>query len=112
MSNLKDVKPKAIKIMLDKERTLLFDLNAFAELEEIYGSVEGAMEVLEKGSMKAIINMLWAGLVHEDETLTKKQVGAMLGIATLEGMTEQLMAALGEARPNTPVAGNPPPGNQ
>lgn len=103
MSNLKDVKPKSIKLTLDKERTLLFDLNAFAELEEKYGSVDAAMEEIQKGSMKAIRTMLWAGLVHEDETLTERQVGSMLSMAMLENMTEQLLAALGEARPELPT---------
>jgi len=99
MSNVKDVRPKAIKLTLDKERTLMFDLNAFAELEEIYGSVDIALKAIEGGSMKAIRTLLWAGLLHEDDTLTAKQVGAMLSVSMLEDMTTQLLAAIDEVRP-------------
>lgn len=93
-NNLRNVRPKAVKIMLDKERNLVFDLNAFAELEEIFGSVEEALKSLEKGSLKAIITLLWSGLVHEDETLTIKEVGAMISINDLARVSEALAEAV------------------
>jgi hypothetical protein len=112
MSKLQDVKPRAIKLTLDKERTLMFDLNAFAELEEKYGSVDDALAAIDKGSMKAIRTMLWAGLVHEDETLTERQVGAMLSVSMLENMTAQLLAALEVARPEAEEVVEQKLGNQ
>jgi hypothetical protein len=44
MSNVGDVRAKLIPIQLDKERHLKFDLNAFAELEDIYGDINTAFE--------------------------------------------------------------------
>ena len=39
---LKDIREVHIPIELDKSRTLLFDLNAFAELEDKFGSLDQA----------------------------------------------------------------------
>ena len=51
MANLKDVKSKVTKITLNDgvERVIKFDLNAMAELEDRYGSIDKAFEELEKG---------------------------------------------------------------
>ena len=68
--NLHDIKPIAISLMLDKSRTLKFHLNPFAELEEVYGSVERTFAAMQSNSMKAARTLLWVGLPHEDENLT------------------------------------------
>lgn len=94
MSNLKDVRIKAIPIKLDKERHLKFDLNAFAELEEEYGNIEDALKQMEKGSIKALRAILWAGLIHEDENLTPKQVGSLIGLSDLEELAKSLTKAI------------------
>lgn len=93
MSQLNDIRIKEVTITLDKERHLRYDLNAYAELEDVYGSVDAAVNKLQKGSVKAIRTVLWAGLIHEDESLTEKQVGAMLSMGDLE----KLSKAVGEA---------------
>jgi hypothetical protein len=93
-----DVRVKPVPIKLDKERNLKYDLNAFAELEERFGSVQKAFEELEKQKLKAVRAVLWAGLIHEDPKLTEQQVGAMLSfgdLATiLPAVTEAITAAL------------------
>jgi hypothetical protein len=94
MSNLEDVRIKTVPIKLDKERNLRFDLNAFAELEEAYGDIEQAMKAMEKGSIKALRAILWAGLIHEEETLTQKQIGAMIGLQDLQELAQQLSKAM------------------
>jgi len=98
-SNLKKVKPEKVKIVLDKTRTLVYDLNAFAELEDQFGSIEDAMKALEGGKIKAIIAILWAGLVHEEETLTPKQVGSIIGLGDLQQVAEALGKAINTALP-------------
>jgi hypothetical protein len=101
MSNLKDVRIKNIPILVDgKEHQLRFTLNAFAELEDAYGSVDAAMKTLQSGSMKAVRKLLWAGLLHEDENLTEKQVGNMLDTSNLQEFTQALTNALGVAMPD------------
>ena len=100
MSNLNDVREKSIKVMLDKERHLKYDLNAWAEIEDRYGSIDKAMQVLSSGSAKAVRFMLWAGLIHEDESLTEKQVGAMIsGINDLQQLIKALDAAMAGSLP-------------
>lgn len=95
------VRVKKVPVQLDKERHLVYDMNAFCELEERFGTLQQAMEELQKGSLKAIRTALWAGLVHEDESLTEKQVGAMIGVVDLQDvakkMAEAIQAALPEA---------------
>jgi hypothetical protein len=62
MSNLADVKNKTVKITLNDgvERTIKFTLNALAELEDKFGSVQAAFDKLEKeNSMKALRAILW-----------------------------------------------------
>jgi len=100
MSHVSDVKYKGAKIVLDgKEYTLRFDLNAFAELEEIYGSVEEALKKMEEGSLKAIRSLIWVGLLHQNEHLTQKQVGSMITFNNLEELGKALAEAMEGAMP-------------
>ena len=95
MANVKDVKSKAVKITLTDgvERTIKFTLNAMAELEDRYGSVEEAFKQLDNNSIKAVRCILWAGLIHEDPDLTEQQVGNLIDIQYMQ----ELMTSLGEA---------------
>ena len=101
--NLHKVRPQKVQIVLDKTRTLVYDLNAFAELEEQFGSIEKAMEALEGGKIKAIIAILWAGLVHEDESLTPKMVGSIIGLTDLQEVADALGKAISSAMPDVEV---------
>lgn len=96
---LQDVKDTGITIELDKPRTLKFDLNAFSELEDKFGNIDKAFAALQKGSIKAARTLLWAGLVHEDEALTERQVGAMVTMENMSGIMETISVALGVAVP-------------
>ena len=100
---LRDVKEIAIPLSLDKPRTVKFDLNAFAELEDKYGSMEKAFSAMQSGSIKAARTLLWAGLLHEDETLTERQVGGMVTLENLGTVMDILSAALTEALPQDAV---------
>ena len=92
MSNVKDVKSKAIKLTLNDgvEHTLKFDLNAMAELEDKYGSVDAAFEKLDQNSFKAIRTLLWAGLLHVDENLSEQKVGSLIDMDCLREITKSL----------------------
>ncbi|MNW45499.1 hypothetical protein D3C74_227660 [compost metagenome] len=52
-----------------RQRVIKFDLNAFAELEEKYGSIQDAFTALSKGKIKDVRTVLWTGLVHEEVNL-------------------------------------------
>lgn len=96
MSNVADVKSKTVKITLNDgvERTIKFTLNALAELEDKFGSVQAAFDKLEKeNSMKALRAVLWAGFLHEDPNLTELAVGNLIDIAYMQ----ELVDSLGEA---------------
>ena len=97
--NLANVRNKGIDIVLDKPRKLKFDLNAFAELEETFGDVETAMAELEKGKIKALRAILWAGLVHEDAALTVTDVGSMIDMSNLEVVMEAINRGISGALP-------------
>ena len=92
------LKVRVTKVMLDKERNLIFDLNAFEELEEIYGSLDAAFVAFGSGvhKMRNLKNFLFAGLAHEDATLTPKKVGKLIGYNNVEKVTDRVMAAVTE----------------
>lgn len=108
--NAKDVRAKPVPIVLDKKRTLQYDLNAFIALEELYGDVDKALAAFEKGDMKALRALLWAGLLHEDETLTPQKAGSLIMMSDIERVSEAMMAALEQAMPAVDdSSGNPKP---
>lgn len=68
--NIQDIRPDDVVINLGgRNRTVQFDLNAFAELEKKFGSVEKAMNELVKGRMTDIRFILWAGLIHDEAVI-------------------------------------------
>ena len=101
MSNLKAVKPRVKTITLNDgiEREIKFTLNAMAELEDRYGSVDKAFEALESNSIKAARCILWAGLLHTEEGLTEQQVGNLIDLDILNDVMVTMADAMGEDMP-------------
>ena len=101
MANVNDVRGKSVKIKLldGVERTLKFDLNAMADLEDKYGTIENAFNALEAGSLKAVRFFLWTGLVHEDESLTERQVGSLIDMEYMQTLTDTLGNAFNNDMP-------------
>lgn len=102
MSNLKDVRFDPVPVMLkDGQHTLMYDLNAFADLEEKYGNVKGILAELQGepkiGSIRAI---LWAGMTHENENITERQVGKLIDIRMLPDIMQALTEAIVGAQPD------------
>lgn len=96
----KQLKGTGTKITLDRERIINFDLNAYCELEDIYENISDAFEAMEKGSMKAIRALLYAGLKEDDETLTLKEVGRLISsIKDLTSVSEKIMEAFEASTP-------------
>lgn len=91
MSNLNT---KGAVINLDKERHILFDLNALCEIEDKYGDIYKAISSLSsQPKMNDIRYMLYVGLCHEDDNLTDKKVGKLI---TLQNVTD-VIEAVGKA---------------
>lgn len=93
-----------VKIVLDRERTLRFDMNARVEFEEATGenSLEPAFWT-KKMTAKNQRALIWACLVHEDPALTLKDVGAMLTpkmhLMAVEKLQQTLNESSAEADP-------------
>ena len=108
MSKVNSVKSREVKLTLcdGVERTLKFDLNALAELEDKYGSVEKAMNKLDEGSLKAVRTVLWAGFIHESPELTETQVGSLIDIDSLADVCTKIVEAFGQDMPEAPKDAN------
>jgi len=63
--------------------------------------MDAAFKAMKKGSLKAARALLWAGLLHEDETLTEKGVGAMVGLQNIGGIMETIADAMNRAMPDS-----------
>lgn len=99
-SNVKSVKVKPTKMTIgDKEFNFILDLNAFAELEDNYGSISELMGKIDKGSIKAIRAVLWAGLQNNENPPTEKEVGSNIQLAQLEDYSKLIAEAMGVALP-------------
>lgn len=89
-------KPKQAKIKIDKERTFILDLNAYAEIDLLYDDKNFFQieQDFNLGRPYAIRAYLWAGLVHEDKDLTIEQVSAFIDIYNVGICTEIIDEAL------------------
>lgn len=116
MSNIRKLRPDPIKMDIgDKERVIKYDLNAFAELEKRFGSVEKAMKELQDGGMQSIRMILWAGLIHEEANIdpntgeptsyniTPFQVGSWIDPRMLQEVSQSMGEALSHAMPESAV---------
>ena len=86
---------EGIKVKLDRERTLRFDMNAQVAFEDATGenTLDGAFWK-KKMTAKITRALIWACLVHEDPALTIEQVGAFLTQKNFERVTIALNKAL------------------
>ena len=89
-----------VTVTLDKERHLLLNLNSMISFEQATdkslfdGSFQGGG--MSPGDLRA---MLWACLIHEDETLTEKQVGSWITVSNMIEIAGKLNDAFEVAMP-------------
>lgn len=69
---------KGVKIRLDKKRHLLITTESLAAYERVTGRQMMAQSTLTNLSLRDVIVMAWAFLLHEDSRLTIDQVGDMI----------------------------------
>jgi hypothetical protein len=83
---------KPVIVLLDRERALVYDLNAICSFEEATGlSVVDALRNLTMTNIRALI---WAGLLVDDPALTLEQAGALIRFADIAAVTGALRDAL------------------
>ncbi len=95
--------PRAVKrvpITLDKDRTMLIDWNAMFVIEEKISARRGSVWVsmqdlgdVTKLSIADMRTVIWGALVHEDESLTERQVGAMVHMGNSGYVCDKLAEA-------------------
>jgi len=105
----KDIRQDGVIIKLDKERRLIFDLNALCTLEDEYGSVDKAFEAISKNNkMKDIRHVLCLALQNEDDSMTEKQAGKLINIQNMKyvvgKLTETMIVSTpeGDGKQKTP----------
>jgi hypothetical protein len=117
MSKVKDVKQHMEPVTMElggKVWTLQFDMNAFAELEKRFNTIEEAMEQLAASKISDIKIILWTALIHEaveefdEETgepikysITPYNVGSWIkSPAMLQQVSEKLGEAMSAGMPD------------
>lgn len=96
------MKDQGVKVTLDKERELRFDLNALEVLEDQGISLDKAFKGLGSKSIKMCKALLYASLAHEEEgneEFTPKYVGRIVSIGDFEMVFAKLTEALEKAMP-------------
>ncbi len=97
---------KLVKIMLDKERTMLLDLNGMVAFEEVTGrSLLKGLRFSDLTS-KDVRALLWACLIHEDKDLTLEQIGKMITMQNYNDVFENINEAMSAALPDQEEAGD------
>lgn len=93
------IRLKMVPIELDKNRNLKYDMNAFSYLEDVFGGIEEALVALQSGKVKAVLEVLKAGLLHEDPEVTLQQIGSGFGIGEMHTVADKINDALGMSLP-------------
>lgn len=98
---------KIVEITLDKPRRLLFNLNAMAAYERETG--KNFLDLpKENVSATLLRTLLWAGLMHEDKSLTIEQVGAFMDSDNMVAIQDKIVEA---ASSNVPEVTSIPEGS-
>ena len=87
-----------------KTRQLRYDFNALVALEdELNISIQDIGKLLGGAvKLRDLRAILWAGLIHDDATLTPKAVGAMInGVKEMADLGKAIRAAIEAAFPPT-----------
>lgn len=103
--NIKKVKQSRISLGYinpnnpDKEYFLFYTLNSIAEMEEKFGTVDKAMNLLSSGKIKDIRQLIWFGLIHQEAKLdevtgdiigyniTPAEIGNWISITDMKDIT-------------------------
>lgn len=109
MADAKDLKqkPKIIDLGDGVERECDFTLNAMAELEEKYGSVDACFTKLQENSFTAVRFVLWAMFGADDSVITEKEIGKLLTVKNMGDVLGQMLEVFQEAMPAEEVTAVP-----
>lgn len=105
-----------------KERHLRYDFNALIALENAGFPLDGATEIMNAPlkHLKEVRTMIWAGLIHEEKSITQDDVGALMlpladmnvwadlsGLAMMRSMKMDAGEPKNVAKPETKASDSP-----
>lgn len=101
MSQVDVIRRKPVQVTLSDgmPRDIKFTLNVLADIEDKFGSVDAGFELLDKGNMKAVRFILWAGLVGGGNEITEHEVGNLIDLQYLKDLMEQMGTAMKQDAP-------------
>lgn len=90
-----------VKVELDQTYTLRYTTPSFIRMEEATGLTLSEMQDrLEAGSVRAIVALVWGGLLHAEPALTLERAAERVDLRKMEAVAtacgKALVAALGE----------------
>lgn len=98
---------QSVTIILDKPRSLRYGMNALVRIEELLGKPITKLD-FENISINDLRTIMYAGLYHEDKTLTPESVGDLIDeysdiSLAAEKLGEAMTAAFGKNAQRTEV---------
>lgn len=92
------MKIEKVILELDKPRMIVFDMNAFYDLEKIYGSITKAFQALTNDPIKSLYSFIQCGI---DEYLPIDDIELMINLENRETITKKILYAVSLALPNS-----------
>jgi len=94
----KDLQPQSTTSELKgRKYEMNFDLNAMAELEDIFGSLQIAIAELKKKKLKAVRSFLYSVLKSTDESLTEFEVGKLIDMNNFTAIEKAITKLINNA---------------
>jgi len=104
-----------VPLTLDKERTLLLNLNAMVAYQKTTGKNLLKPDGFDMENPEDLRAFLWACLIHDDKTLTLETAGALVNPANIGAINLALVKTFTAAMPEVdkeqpgPLPPAPPP---
>jgi hypothetical protein len=99
-SNVRDVLARYNEVeLMGNVYKVDFNLGAFALIEDEYGDIDTLLAKVTKGSAKATIALLWAGLQEHHPGITRAEVGALANLRDMAAIASAIYGNAGNAIP-------------
>lgn len=101
MADIQAVRPVKHTIDLGDgvEREIEFSLNAMADLEEKYGTIESAFKKVQEDNISAIRFLLWCLLNNGEQEISEREIGRLINLRNLSDLMSSVMDYMEEAMP-------------
>ena len=101
MADIQAVRPVKHTIDLGDgvEREIEFSLNAMADLEEKYGTIENAFNKVQDNNISSIRFLLWCLLNNGEQEISEREVGRLINMRNLNDLMNSVMDYMEEAMP-------------